>query len=98
MDVCGPMQVPSHGAARYLATFIDDYSRLSHVVPLKAKSDVAFAVRATLKMLETQTGITARSVRMDRGTMYVNSELQSFFTDNGIVHYLTAVGRSSQDS
>ena len=90
MDVCGPMQVPSQGAARYLATFIDDYSRLSHVVPLERKAHVAGAVRATLKMLETQTSMRVQAVRTDRGTEYVNSELETFFTDNGIIHSLTA--------
>jgi len=41
MDACGPL-------ARYLATFIDDYSRLCHVVPLGYKSEAAQAVRATI--------------------------------------------------
>ena len=37
MDVCGPMPVTSTTKARYLAICIDDYSRLSHVVPLKQR-------------------------------------------------------------
>ena len=50
MDVCGPLQVRSTGDARYLATFIDDYSRLCHVVPLEYKSEAAQAVRATISL------------------------------------------------
>ena len=68
MEVCGPMQVPILGAARHLAACIDDYSRLSHVSPLMAKSHVASTARATLKMLKTLTGMTARTVRTERGT------------------------------
>ena len=51
MDVCGhgPLHVQSTGAARYLATFIDDYSRLCHVVPLGYKSEAAQAIRATIR-------------------------------------------------
>ncbi len=48
MDACGPLQVKSTEDARYLATFIDDYSRLCHVVPLGYKSEAAQAVRATI--------------------------------------------------
>ncbi len=56
MDVCGPMAVPSHGGAEYLATFVDDYSRLSYVVPLVHKSEVTEAIRDTLVKWENQTG------------------------------------------
>ena len=30
MDVCGPLQVPSTGSAKYIATFLDDYSKALH--------------------------------------------------------------------
>ena len=90
MDVCGPMPVTSTTTARYLATFIDDHSRLSHVVPLKHKSEVATAVKATIKMLETQSGKRLKAVRTDNGTEYVNSELQAYFSSKGVLHNTTA--------
>lgn len=37
MDICGPMPVKSNGGARFVATFTDDYSKLSVVEILKAK-------------------------------------------------------------
>ena len=55
MDVCGPFQVSSEGDAKYLATFTDDFSRLSEVLPLKQKSAVAEAVGTTMAKWETQT-------------------------------------------
>ena len=79
MDVCGPMQVTSEGDAKYLATFTDDYSRLSEVVTLKQKSGVAGAVRTTMARWETQTGNRVKAVRTDRGTEYVNTELTTYF-------------------
>ena len=72
MDVCGPLLVPSPDGSIYLATFIDDYSNLTHVVPFKHKSEVAAAVRATVALLETQFGRRLKTVR--RGTEYLRSD------------------------
>ncbi len=36
-DVCGPMKTTSHGGVRYFFTFIDNFSRKTHVYFLKAK-------------------------------------------------------------
>ena len=63
MDVCGPLQEPSLGGSRYLATFLDDYTKLSVVRPIAAKSDVAAVVQEVFQMLETQCGGRVRSVR-----------------------------------
>ena len=90
MDVCGPLQVTTAGGARYLSTFIDDYSRLSHVIPLAQKSEVASAVREVTHLLENQSGKRLKAVRTDKGTEYVNSELQGYFRDKGVVHNTTA--------
>ena len=51
MDVCGPFQEASLGGSRYLATFVDDYSSLSVVCPIKAKSDVAGVRESVLTCL-----------------------------------------------
>jgi hypothetical protein len=39
-DVCGPMKTTSCGGARYFVTFIDDFSRKTHVYLLNAKREV----------------------------------------------------------
>ena len=56
MDICGPVTPQSQGKARYLATFLDDYSGLSVVKPLAHKWQVPQNVVDTLKFLETQCG------------------------------------------
>lgn len=90
MDVCGPLQVSSTGETRDLATFIDDYSRLCHVVPLGYKSEAAQTIRATIRLWEAQTGKRLKAVRTDRGTEYVNSELEKYFSEKGVIHNTTA--------
>jgi len=49
MDVCRPMPKVSKGGSRYLATFLDDYSKLSVVQPLKKKSNVAAVIEGVLR-------------------------------------------------
>ena len=97
MDVCGPLQEESTGGARYLATFIDDYSKLAHVEPLAQKSDVAEAVKKTMMRWETQSGKRLKAVRTDRGTEYLNTELETYFSSRGIVHQTTAAYTPEQN-
>jgi hypothetical protein len=38
-NVCGPMKTTSHGGARYFFTFIDNFSRKTHVYFLNVKGE-----------------------------------------------------------
>ena len=89
MDVCGPMPTATLGGAKYLATFLDDYSKLSVVRILKAKSAVAAEVADVLTLLETQCGHKTKAVRTDGGGEYVNSVLADFMKRRGIIHQTT---------
>jgi transposase InsO family protein len=90
MDVCGPMPVPSLGGSMYVATFLDDYSKLSVVRPVAAKSDVGAVVKEVIASLENITGATVRAVRSDRGGEYMSGMLGAFFRERGIAHQLSA--------
>ncbi|GAQ92988.1 protein with ribonuclease H-like and integrase domains [Klebsormidium nitens] len=86
MDVCGPMLVPSVGGNRKFATFPDDYSKLSVVVPMKQKSKVAKVTEHVINRVELQSGKKLRPVRTDRGKEYVNKALKDVFGFKGTVH------------
>ena len=90
MDVCGPMQETSIGGSKYVATFLDDYSRLSIVVPVSTKAAVIPTVKNVIAMLENQSGRNLRVVRTDRGGEYLNKDLNDFYAHKGIVHETTA--------
>ena len=89
MDVCGPLPVASLGGSKYVVTFLDDFSRLSVVKPVARKSCVPDVVRATVELLENQSGVRLQKVRTDNGSEYVNSELGTFFAQKGVVHERT---------
>ncbi len=69
----------------YLATFVDDYSSLSVVCPIKAKSDVAGVTIDVINMLEKQSGWPLLVVRSDNGSEYINSTLSTFFKEKGVL-------------
>jgi hypothetical protein len=83
------MSTQSLGGSRYLATFLDDYSKFSVVVPVSHKSDVAGVVKRTFTLLENQTGHRVKAVRTDRGGEYLNQSLAEYFASKGVAHQTT---------
>jgi transposase InsO family protein len=97
MDVCGPMRVASKGGKRYLATYLDDYSRLSVVEPIASKSDVVATTQAVFARLELQTGKKVKAIQTDRGGEYVNKDMTAFLGKRGTVHRTTAGNAPEQN-
>ena len=89
MDVCGPLQARSLGGSAYLATYLDDYSKLSVVQPVANKSDIVTVTKDVINMLENQSGQRLLAARTDNGTEYVNKELSDYFKSKGILHQRT---------
>ena len=90
MDVMGPLQEASCGGCKYVATFLDDFSKLSMVRGLVSKSDVPTVVKEVLQLLEKQSSRKVKAVRTDRGTEYVNATLRQYFSSKGIRHEKSA--------
>jgi hypothetical protein len=88
MDVLGPLP-ESLGGSKYLATFLDDYSKLSVVKPVRYKSDVAATIMNTIAQLQLQSGFTVRAVHTDNGGEYTSTQLSEYFSQKGIVHETT---------
>jgi transposase InsO family protein len=84
MDLCGPMAVTSAGGARYIATFLDDYSDMSVVKLLQNKGQAKTVVEEVITYLEKQTGLSVKTVRTDNGKEYINNYLDGFFKSKGI--------------
>ncbi|GAQ92752.1 protein with reverse transcriptase [Klebsormidium nitens] len=91
------MPVASVGGSRYFAAFLDDYIKLSVVVPLKQKSEVAKVTEHVINRLELQSGKQLKSVRTDRGKEYVNKALKNVFEGKGTVHQKTAPYSAEQN-
>ena len=88
-DVMGPMQTKSKGGARYILTFVDDFSRYVVAYFLKSKSEVAPKFREFKAMIENQCDQKIKTVRSDNGTEFVNKTFDGICRESGIVHQRT---------
>ena len=72
MDICGPMNTPTHQGKKYFVSFIDDYSRKAFVYFIAFK-DQAYEKFSDFKnLVENQTGHRIKILRSDQGGEYVN--------------------------
>ena len=91
-DLCGPIQVESLGGSRYILMFTDDYSRYTVVYCLKSKDQTLPKFIENVSLMEKQTGLGERQVkvvRSDNGGEYTSSGFASYCAEKGIVHQFT---------
>ena len=88
-DLWGPSRVFSKGGARYMLTFIDDYSRKVWVYFLKQKSDVFLTFKQWKVLVEKQTGKHIKRLRTDNGLEFCGSEFNEFCKNEGIARHHT---------
>ena len=96
-DLCGPMSTPSIGGAHYIATFIDDYSRLAKVYLLKSKGQLLDKFNKYNAWATNSTGLTIKALRSDHGGEYISEAMEDRLGNLGITHEKTAPYTSSQN-
>ena len=84
-DVCGPMDVISLGGNRYFCLLIDDHSGFIWYQPVAMKLDFSTWFIKMDKLFLNQFGTHMKILCSDRGGEYVNTTLESFCADNGII-------------
>lgn len=96
-DVCGPMRVESNGRARYIVTFIDDYSRWCEIRLLKRKDEVLDAFKEYKAFAEKLTGKSIKYLQSDNGKEYRSNEFDRFLKEHGIGRRLTVTHTPEQN-
>jgi transposase InsO family protein len=86
-DICGPMEY-SFGGCRYFIFFIDDYTRMTWVYFLKAKSE-AFEKSVNFQhVVENETREKVASLRTDNGGEFTSTKFNNYCQNNGIKRQL----------
>lgn len=88
-DLCGPMSVSSFSGAKYLLTFIDDYTRMTFGYFIKTKDQVLPVFKEFKNLMENQTDLKIKKLRSDNGCEYINKQFQAFLKEHGIEHQTT---------
>eukprot|EP00253_Pinus_taeda_P028517 PITA_28517 len=70
--------------ASYILTFIDDFTRKTWVYFLKNNSEVFEKIRNFKALVENQSGLHIKVLRIDRGGEYISKEFLRFSRENGI--------------
>lgn len=88
-DVCGPVDEPSWGGARYCLIFVDDFTRKVFGYMIKAKSEVFSKFLEFKALVENETGNKLKCLRTDNGGEYSSNELENYLKSHGIRHQTT---------
>lgn len=91
------VNTPSFGGARYLLTFLDDFSRKIYGYFLKEKSQVKEAFEEFQALVENETGLKIKCLRTDNGSEYVNRVFQVYLKKQGIRHETSCVYTPQQN-
>ena len=88
-DVWGPTPQTSKHGFSYFVSFIDDCTRMTWVFFLKKKSEVFEKFVSFYTLVQTQFQTQIQILRSDNGGEFVNSTMQKFFQDHGLIHQTT---------
>ncbi|KAE8880444.1 hypothetical protein PF010_g26401 [Phytophthora fragariae] len=80
------MKSTSKGGAKYILTFVDDFSRYVVAYFLKKKSEVASKLKEFMMFYEKQWGERLMCLRSDKATEFVNKDVTRICSLNGIMH------------
>lgn len=83
-DLCGPTKTASLNGERYFMLFIDDYSRMVWVTFLKHKSEAFERFKIFRKMVERETNLKLKCLRLDRGGEFTSQEFIEYCEKHGI--------------
>jgi transposase InsO family protein len=78
------MRTTSHGGARYFLTFIDDFSRKTHVYLLNAIGKMFEKFKQYKAFVENKIGHKIKVLRSDNGGEFVSKKFDTFLTKCGI--------------
>jgi hypothetical protein len=86
-DICGPME-SSFDGCQYFILFIDDYTRMTWVYFLKAKSEDFENFKHFQHMVENATREKVASLRTDNRGEFTSTEFNDYCRNNGIKRQL----------
>jgi transposase InsO family protein len=91
-DLCGPIDPTTYGGTKHYALFIDDFTRMTYIYPLKKKSSASVLAKFKEFKAEVETPKTGKLIkrlRTDGGGEY-EKWMGIHLKGSGIIHETTA--------
>nr|GFA77696.1 hypothetical protein [Tanacetum cinerariifolium] len=79
LNLCGPMRVASINRKKYILVIVDDYSRYTWTLFLRSNDKTPEMLKEFLTMIQRNLQAPVITVRIDRGTEFLNKTLNAFF-------------------
>lgn len=96
-DVWGPSRIETHTKAKWFLSFIDNHTQLTWISLMKVKSKVCTIFKNFHTFVQTQFQTSIKILCSDNETEYLNSDLCTFLTENGIHHQTSCVYSPQQN-
>lgn len=96
-DVFGRVKEPSISGARYMVTFIDDFSRYVWLFFMKEKSETFTKFKEFKEAVEGEVGRKIQCLRTDKGGEYMSDEFAQYLRECRIHHQLTCPNTPQQN-
>jgi transposase InsO family protein len=96
-DVCRFMKPTSCGGAWYIVTFIDDFSKTTHVYFLQAKGEVFDKFIAYKVLVENKTSTKIKNLWSNNRGEFVSKKIDGFFDECGIQRQTSALHTPQQN-
>ena len=96
-DVWGPCLVLSPTRFRYFVTFVDDFSRVTWLYPMKSRSELFSHFNTFCVEIQTKFYDSVQTLRSDNVKEYFSEPFQSFMLQHGILHQTSCVNTPSQN-
>ena len=87
-NICGPIDPTSREGYKYVINFVDEYSSMIFVYPLRHKDETHIALKKFLTEV-APIGLV-KEIHTDNGGEYVSQAFQQVLLDNQIKHTTTA--------
>ncbi|GFS59818.1 retrovirus-related Pol polyprotein from transposon TNT 1-94 [Trichonephila clavipes] len=88
-DLCGPINIESHGGAKYFMVIVDDFSGMNFTYFLKNKYEVFDIFSQFKAKYENLTDKRIKKIRTDNGLEFVNEQLDTYLANSGIFYEKT---------
>ena len=87
--ICSPMNIRARYGAQYFITFIDDFTRFSHVYLISHRYEALYCFKSYSSLVETQLNTKIKFLRTDRGREYLFDLFKTYCDEKGITRQLT---------